>query len=152
MSTSSSNSSSSNSAPLTAFTTTHEPESMPVVLPSTTDSGLASVKTEVPAGPFTSDTSCPGIRCRLSDQKADNFYFQDFEKTGGSDEQMEVSLSMARRFLSGPGSSPPRCTSKCGNCTPCKPVHVAMPPGTPVTAEYYPEAWRCKCGNRLYMP
>ncbi|KAJ6309227.1 hypothetical protein OIU76_018761 [Salix suchowensis] len=46
MSTSSSNSSSSNSAPLTAFTTTHEPESMPVVLPSTTDSGLASVKTE----------------------------------------------------------------------------------------------------------
>uniref|UniRef100_A0A6N2LUE4 Epidermal patterning factor-like protein n=1 Tax=Salix viminalis TaxID=40686 RepID=A0A6N2LUE4_SALVM len=101
---------------------------------------------------FTSDTSCPGIRYPLSDQKADNFYFQDFEKTGGSDEQMEVSLSMARRFLSGPGSSPPRCTSKCGNCTPCKPVHVAMPPGTPVTAEYYPEAWRCKCGNRLYMP
>ncbi|KAJ6291262.1 hypothetical protein OIU76_023341 [Salix suchowensis] len=102
--------------------------------------------------PFTSDTSCPGIRYPLSDQKADNFYFQDFEKTGGSDEQTEVSLSMARRFLSGPGSSPPRCTSKCGNCTPCKPVHVAMPPGTPVTAEYYPEAWRCKCGNRLYMP
>ncbi|KAJ6696578.1 hypothetical protein OIU85_002974 [Salix viminalis] len=52
---------------------------------------------------FTSDTSCPGIRYPLSDQKADNFYFQDFEKTGGCDEQMEVSLSMARRFLSGPG-------------------------------------------------
>ncbi|KAJ6349133.1 hypothetical protein OIU77_006674 [Salix suchowensis] len=79
-------------------------------------------------------------------------FCKDFEKTGGCDEQTEVSLSMARRFLSGPGSSPPRCTSKCGNCTPCKPVHVAMPPGTPVTAEYYPEAWRCKCGNRLYMP
>ncbi|KAB5551688.1 hypothetical protein DKX38_008999 [Salix brachista] len=46
MSTSSSNSTSSNSAPLTAFTTTHEPESMPVDLPSTTDSGLAGVKTE----------------------------------------------------------------------------------------------------------
>jgi hypothetical protein len=27
-----------------------------------------------------------------------------------------------------------------------------VPPGTPVTAEYYPEAWRCKCGNKLYMP
>ncbi|XWS71936.1 hypothetical protein CRYUN_Cryun03dG0181500 [Craigia yunnanensis] len=61
-------------------------------------------------------------------------------------------LSLARRFLSGPGSSPPRCTSKCGKCTPCKPVHVSVPPGTPVTAEYYPEAWRCKCGNKLYMP
>nr|XP_043610812.1 EPIDERMAL PATTERNING FACTOR-like protein 6 [Erigeron canadensis] len=57
-----------------------------------------------------------------------------------------------RRRISGPGSSPPRCSWKCGRCTPCKPVHVPVPPGTPVTAEYYPEAWRCKCGNRLYMP
>ncbi|XP_068644566.1 EPIDERMAL PATTERNING FACTOR-like protein 4 [Aristolochia californica] len=57
-----------------------------------------------------------------------------------------------RRYLSGPGSSPPRCTSKCGKCSPCKPVHVPVPPGTPVTTEYYPEAWRCKCGNKLYMP
>ncbi|XP_011080656.1 EPIDERMAL PATTERNING FACTOR-like protein 6 [Sesamum indicum] len=58
----------------------------------------------------------------------------------------------ARRLLGGLGSSPPRCTSKCGECTPCKPVHVPVPPGTPVTTEYYPEAWRCKCGNKLYMP
>ncbi|CAO2182498.1 unnamed protein product [Urochloa humidicola] len=58
-----------------------------------------------------------------------------------------------RRLLAeGPGSYPPRCTSKCGNCSPCYPVHVAVPPGVPVTTEYYPEAWRCKCGNRLYMP
>lgn len=57
-----------------------------------------------------------------------------------------------RRMLRGLGSSPPRCSSKCGRCTPCRPVHVAVPPGTPVTAEYYPEAWRCKCGNKLYMP
>ena len=57
-----------------------------------------------------------------------------------------------RRILRGLGSSPPRCLSKCGRCTPCKPVHVPVPPGTPVTAEYYPEAWRCKCGNKLYMP
>eukprot|EP01018_Ginkgo_biloba_P040052 Gb_05485 [translate_table: standard] len=57
-----------------------------------------------------------------------------------------------RRYLSGPGSSPPRCISKCGKCTPCKPVHVPVPPGTPITSEYYPEAWRCKCGNKLYMP
>ncbi|GMG98168.1 hypothetical protein Nepgr_000008 [Nepenthes gracilis] len=50
------------------------------------------------------------------------------------------------------GSTPPRCSSKCGKCTPCKPVHVAVPPGTPVTAEYYPEAWRCKCHNKFFMP
>ncbi|CAO2197131.1 unnamed protein product [Urochloa humidicola] len=58
-----------------------------------------------------------------------------------------------RRMLAeGPGSYPPRCTSKCGECNPCYPVHVTVPPGVPVTTEYYPEAWRCKCGNRLYMP
>ncbi|CAK9326907.1 unnamed protein product [Citrullus colocynthis] len=61
-------------------------------------------------------------------------------------------MSLPRRGLGGPGSSPPRCASKCGKCTPCTAVHVPVPPGTPVTAEYYPEAWRCKCGNKLYMP
>ncbi|KMT05446.1 hypothetical protein BVRB_7g175730 [Beta vulgaris subsp. vulgaris] len=61
-------------------------------------------------------------------------------------------VDIARRILRGLGSSPPRCASKCGQCTPCKPVHIPVPPGTPVTAEYYPEAWRCQCGNRLYMP
>ncbi|XP_019430562.1 PREDICTED: EPIDERMAL PATTERNING FACTOR-like protein 6 [Lupinus angustifolius] len=64
----------------------------------------------------------------------------------------EFSLGWARRFLGGPGSSPPQCTSKCGNCTPCTPVHLPVPPGTPVIAEYYPEAWRCKCGNKLNLP
>ncbi|OIW04408.1 hypothetical protein TanjilG_32600 [Lupinus angustifolius] len=65
----------------------------------------------------------------------------------------EIEIGWARRLLvGGPGSFPPRCTSKCGNCTPCKPVHVPVPPGTPVIAEYYPEAWRCKCGNKYYMP
>ncbi|PAN27808.1 hypothetical protein PAHAL_5G109300 [Panicum hallii] len=62
-------------------------------------------------------------------------------------------LQRRRRLLAeGPGSYPPRCASKCGACSPCYPVHVAVPPGVPVTTEYYPEAWRCKCGNRLYMP
>lgn len=60
--------------------------------------------------------------------------------------------SKNRRKLSGPGSSPPRCTGKCDKCIPCKPVQVPVPPGTPVTAEYYPEAWRCECGNKLFMP
>ncbi|KAJ1378814.1 Epidermal patterning factor protein [Sesbania bispinosa] len=67
-------------------------------------------------------------------------------------DKTEVSMEWPRRILGGPGSSPPRCAAKCGKCTPCRPVHVPVPPGTPVTAEYYPEAWRCKCGNKLYMP
>ncbi|CAI9259654.1 unnamed protein product [Lactuca saligna] len=69
-----------------------------------------------------------------------------------SEEETTSHTTTTRRKLGGPGSSPPRCAWKCGRCTPCKPVHVPVPPGTPVTAEYYPEAWRCKCGNKLYMP
>lgn len=66
---------------------------------------------------------------------------------------LQVAVAARRRKLvGGPGSYPPRCTGKCDDCTPCNPVHVAVPPGTPVTTEYYPEAWRCKCGNKLYMP
>eukprot|EP00249_Psilotum_nudum_P005795 c19218_g1_i4 orf=588-977(+) len=57
-----------------------------------------------------------------------------------------------QREQSGPGSKPPLCTSKCGKCTPCTPTRVPVQPGTPRTAEYYPEAWRCKCGGNLYMP
>ncbi|KAK3148308.1 hypothetical protein QOZ80_3BG0293400 [Eleusine coracana subsp. coracana] len=58
----------------------------------------------------------------------------------------------ARRGLVGPGSSPPTCRSRCGGCRPCRPVHVAIQPGMSFPLEYYPEAWRCKCGNKLYMP
>ncbi|KAL8055861.1 hypothetical protein ABFX02_04G082400 [Erythranthe guttata] len=83
--------------------------------------------------------------------KADN-YFQNAERTNKW--EMGKGVSNGRRLLlGGPGSSPPRCNYKCGKCTPCKAVHVAVPPrGMRVTAEYYPEAWRCECGNRLYMP
>ncbi|XP_058110595.1 EPIDERMAL PATTERNING FACTOR-like protein 4 [Magnolia sinica] len=86
---------------------------------------------------------------RSSSGRRADYYNQEFHK--GSMNPDGYSLG-PRRFLSGPGSSPPRCTSKCGRCTPCKPVHVPVPPGTPVTQEYYPEAWRCKCGNKLFMP
>ncbi|KAJ3676491.1 hypothetical protein LUZ60_003903 [Juncus effusus] len=66
--------------------------------------------------------------------------------------QVESGDVAIRRKLIGPGSHPPRCMFKCGNCSPCRPVHVAVPPGSHVIMEYYPEAWRCMCGNRLYMP
>ncbi|XP_072973610.1 EPIDERMAL PATTERNING FACTOR-like protein 4 [Typha angustifolia] len=58
----------------------------------------------------------------------------------------------ARRRLAGPGSSPPTCRARCGKCFPCRPVHVAIQPGRSILLEYYPEAWRCKCGNKLFMP
>ncbi|KAM5552816.1 EPIDERMAL PATTERNING FACTOR-like protein 4 [Rosa sericea] len=58
----------------------------------------------------------------------------------------------AEKRLGGPGSSPPRCRSKCGRCSPCKAVHVPIQPGLSIPLEYYPEAWRCKCGNKLFMP
>ncbi|EAY88647.1 hypothetical protein OsI_10121 [Oryza sativa Indica Group] len=57
-----------------------------------------------------------------------------------------------RRRLVGPGSSPPTCRSRCGGCHPCRPVHVAIQPGRSFPLEYYPEAWRCKCGDKLFMP
>ncbi|KQJ88074.1 EPIDERMAL PATTERNING FACTOR-like protein 5 [Brachypodium distachyon] len=60
--------------------------------------------------------------------------------------------STPRRRLAGPGSSPPTCRSRCGRCTPCRAVRVAIQPGIGTQWEYYPEVWRCKCGSKLYMP
>ena len=62
-----------------------------------------------------------------------------------------VKVNEQKRF-GGPGSSPPSCRSKCGWCTPCIAVHVPIQPGLSFPLEYYPEAWRCKCGNKLFMP
>ncbi|KAF8008152.1 hypothetical protein BT93_K1979 [Corymbia citriodora subsp. variegata] len=60
---------------------------------------------------------------------------------------------LARRWLlAGPGSSPPTCKGKCGKCTPCKAEHLPIHPGLSRPLEYYPEAWFCKCGNKLYNP
>ncbi|KAL1197583.1 EPIDERMAL PATTERNING FACTOR-like protein 5 [Cardamine amara subsp. amara] len=57
-----------------------------------------------------------------------------------------------QKRLGGPGSAPPKCRSKCGKCEPCKAVHVPIQPGLIMPLEYYPEAWRCKCGNKIFMP
>ncbi|RDY07518.1 EPIDERMAL PATTERNING FACTOR-like protein 4, partial [Mucuna pruriens] len=71
------------------------------------------------------------------------------EKENGS--AVERVVAAEKRF-GGPGSSPPSCRSKCGWCSPCEPVHVPVQPGLIIRLEYYPEAWRCKCGNKLFMP
>ncbi|KAG6590330.1 EPIDERMAL PATTERNING FACTOR-like protein 6, partial [Cucurbita argyrosperma subsp. sororia] len=61
-------------------------------------------------------------------------------------------LTLSRRGLSGLGSSPPNCDSKCGSCTPCTTVLVSVPPGPSGVGDDFPKVWRCKCGNKLYMP
>ncbi|KAF5752327.1 EPIDERMAL PATTERNING FACTOR-like protein 5 [Tripterygium wilfordii] len=71
------------------------------------------------------------------------------ERGSGSD---PISRVLTQRRLGGPGSSPPTCRSKCGRCFPCMPVHAAIQPGFSMPLQYYPEAWRCKCGNELFMP
>ncbi|KAF8016411.1 hypothetical protein BT93_H1809 [Corymbia citriodora subsp. variegata] len=57
-----------------------------------------------------------------------------------------------RRLLAGPGSSPPKCKGKCGWCKPCKAERVPIHPRVGLQAEYYPEVWFCKCGNKLFKP
>nr|ACG35440.1 hypothetical protein [Zea mays] len=74
------------------------------------------------------------------------------EQDGYSWSWWDPAATAARRGLVGPGSSPPTCRSRCGGCHPCRPVHVAIQPGRSFPLEYYPEAWRCKCGNKLFMP
>ncbi|XP_024358169.1 EPIDERMAL PATTERNING FACTOR-like protein 5 [Physcomitrium patens] len=52
------------------------------------------------------------------------------------------------------GSAPPSCQGKCGLCVPCNPIHFSLggPHGSISQQEYYPEVWRCKCGNHFFMP
>ncbi|CAA7015380.1 unnamed protein product [Microthlaspi erraticum] len=57
-----------------------------------------------------------------------------------------------QKRLSRPGSAPPRCRLRCGNCEPCQAVRVCIQQGLITPLEYYPEAWRCKCGERTFMP
>ncbi|KAL5219544.1 hypothetical protein ABZP36_020228 [Zizania latifolia] len=72
--------------------------------------------------------------------------------TGAQQANYSWESSAVRRSLVGPGSSPPTCRSRCEGCHPCRPVHVAIQPGRSFPLEYYPEAWRCKCGDKLFMP
>ncbi|KAJ4818007.1 EPIDERMAL PATTERNING FACTOR-like protein [Rhynchospora pubera] len=50
------------------------------------------------------------------------------------------------------GSAPLLCRGRCGRCHPCRPVQVAIQPGTLEPMEYYPIVWRCQCGNKLFLP
>ncbi|KAE8022669.1 hypothetical protein FH972_008452 [Carpinus fangiana] len=69
-----------------------------------------------------------------------------------SEAESRAIFGLTRRTPLGLGSSPPSCRSNCGRCSPCYPVHVPIHPGLTTPLEYYPEAWRCQCGNKLFMP
>ncbi|PKU79373.1 EPIDERMAL PATTERNING FACTOR-like protein 4 [Dendrobium catenatum] len=68
------------------------------------------------------------------------------------DEQWQLWAADGRRRLAGPGSSPPICRSRCGDCFPCRPIHVTIQQGQSIPLEYYPEAWRCKCRDKFFIP
>ncbi|AQK94460.1 uncharacterized protein LOC100276718 [Zea mays] len=79
--------------------------------------------------------------------------------THGLQELFYIARRRRRRLAGGGlGSHPPRCASKCGRCDPCYPVSVPLPVPRGVLdlvtpeSEYYPEAWRCRCRDQLYMP
>ncbi|KAI5062953.1 hypothetical protein GOP47_0021500 [Adiantum capillus-veneris] len=75
----------------------------------------------------------------------------------GSDKSSQGQKTMFHRrdlIVGALGSTPPKCVKKCSRCTPCDAIRVPIQPGrTKVSImEYYPEAWKCKCKNKLYMP
>ncbi|KAL3628425.1 hypothetical protein CASFOL_027471 [Castilleja foliolosa] len=55
--------------------------------------------------------------------------------------------------VAGTGSEPPSCIGKCGECTPCEPVLISVPPEMKVPLDqYYPQTWKCKCEDKLFDP
>ncbi|RHN59889.1 hypothetical protein MtrunA17_Chr4g0019101 [Medicago truncatula] len=81
------------------------------------------------------------------------FFCQYVNKIGQemlSKKKSEKTKVLSRRLLSITGSHPPNCINRCDNCTPCK--RVIVPTHPPQSAGYYPTSWKCKCGNKLYLP
>ncbi|KAJ0786013.1 putative EPIDERMAL PATTERNING FACTOR-like protein [Helianthus annuus] len=77
----------------------------------------------------------------------------------GYEDEGVASVQQNKRILQ---SSPPSCMNKCENCTPCEATLVN--PLDPKLIDYkdqslwehnynyYPQVWKCKCGDKLYEP
>ncbi|EEF34910.1 conserved hypothetical protein [Ricinus communis] len=51
------------------------------------------------------------------------------------------------------GSFPARCHSKCNQCNPCLPVEVSIRSMELKEKEYYyPQVWKCMCGDDIFSP
>ncbi|GLJ15908.1 hypothetical protein SUGI_0262880 [Cryptomeria japonica] len=92
----------------------------------------------------------------LVHSQEESLYFVPSEGVARNYREEIMTMKLGRRRMLGlrhlPGSSPPKCKSKCGNCRPCKSVLVPINPKMTVHAEYYPQVWRCRCNGKLYNP
>ncbi|KAF2294449.1 hypothetical protein GH714_011510 [Hevea brasiliensis] len=75
-------------------------------------------------------------------------------EVGGEPMARDLNLSKGR---GGPGkamkgSFPAKCHSKCNQCKPCKPVQVSVPAMELKENEYYPQVWKCICGEDIFSP
>ncbi|OAY45413.1 EPIDERMAL PATTERNING FACTOR-like protein 4 [Manihot esculenta] len=51
------------------------------------------------------------------------------------------------------GSFPAECHFKCNQCKPCMPVQVSVPAMEfKENDEYYPQVWKCICGEDIFSP
>ncbi|XP_048431023.1 EPIDERMAL PATTERNING FACTOR-like protein 4 [Pyrus x bretschneideri] len=50
------------------------------------------------------------------------------------------------------GSFPATCRSKCNECEPCMPVLVSVRAMALEEIEYYPQVWKCACGDSIFSP
>ncbi|KAL3628426.1 hypothetical protein CASFOL_027472 [Castilleja foliolosa] len=101
---------------------------------------LASVS----AMPFNPTRHRPPIWVVLGSSKTFSFLSVGARKVK---EQIIMAQPAGNDTVPGTGSEPPSCIGKCGECTPCEPVLISVPP-----LEYYPQIWKCKCGDKLFDP
>ncbi|KAL3350457.1 hypothetical protein AABB24_023088, partial [Solanum stoloniferum] len=52
------------------------------------------------------------------------------------------------------GSIPVACHSKCYQCMPCMPIQVLIEEDNDEqnNEQYYPQVWRCSCGDKVFSP
>ncbi|XP_060168093.1 EPIDERMAL PATTERNING FACTOR-like protein 8 [Lycium barbarum] len=53
------------------------------------------------------------------------------------------------------GSIPVACHSKCHQCMPCMPIQVFIEEDyndDDENEQYYPQVWRCSCGDKVFSP
>ncbi|KDP44490.1 hypothetical protein JCGZ_16323 [Jatropha curcas] len=65
----------------------------------------------------------------------------------------ELNLYRGRARKAMRGSFPARCHSKCNKCRPCMPVQVSIRAMELKEKEYYyPQVWKCICGDGIFSP
>ncbi|WCJ17954.1 EPIDERMAL PATTERNING FACTOR-like protein 1 [Euphorbia peplus] len=72
------------------------------------------------------------------------------------EEIIEKNLKMIKGREGEKGSNPAKCESKCNECNPCMAVQVAITTldqlKENVNEFYYPQVWKCVCGDHFFSP